>query len=88
MAAPGRPRQPVGMSYAITSRCVGVRDGACLNVCPVPCIHDAGDQFVIDPDECIDCGACATACPAQAIVEGHEAPGALAYARAALNLTP
>ncbi|WP_189073854.1 indolepyruvate ferredoxin oxidoreductase subunit alpha [Deinococcus sedimenti] len=76
------------MSDAITSRCAGVRDGACLDVCPMACIHDAGDQFVIHPDECIDCGACAVVCPAQAIVEGREAPGALAYARTALGLTP
>lgn len=86
MAAPGGVPHPEGMSYAITSRCAGVRDGACLDVCPMACIHDAGDQFVIHPDECIDCGACANACPAQAIVEGHEAPAALAYARAALHL--
>jgi ferredoxin len=63
--------QAEGMSYVITSGCVGVRDQACVQVCPVDCIHDAGTQFVIHPDECIDCGACVNSCPVNAIF--HEA---------------
>jgi len=44
-------------------------------VCPVDCIHprkDADhfavvDQLYIDPDTCIDCGACVPECPVSAI---------------------
>ncbi|MBZ9713420.1 indolepyruvate ferredoxin oxidoreductase subunit alpha [Deinococcus multiflagellatus] len=64
------------MSYVITSLCAGVRDGACVQVCPVACIHDAGEQFVIDPDECVHCGACAVACPVGAIFFASDLPEA------------
>jgi len=62
------------MTYLITSRCVGVKDGTCREVCPVDCIHDAGEQFVIDPDECIDCGACVSACHVGAIFHADDLP--------------
>ena len=37
------------MSYVIASRCVGTKDQSCVDVCPVDCIHDAGEQMMIDP---------------------------------------
>ena len=45
-----------------------VRDGACVDVCPVECIiggqpEDEWPWFYIDPDTCIDCGLCEEACP-------------------------
>lgn len=55
------------MPFVITQPCVGVKDGACVDVCPVDCIYDAGDQLVIHPGECIDCYACVPACPVDAI---------------------
>ncbi len=64
------------MSYVITSRCAGVKDQACREVCPCDCIFDAGDQFVINPDDCIDCGACVTACPVDAIFADVDLPEA------------
>ena|GEM_PF-952611 len=67
-------RHRVGMAYVITSRCVGVRDGACRDVCPVDCIHDAGEQFVIHPVDCIGCGACVNACPVGAISDEPDVP--------------
>ena len=53
-----------GMTYVITEPCIDVKDTACVDVCPVDCIHptknedDFGnvDMLFIDPDECIDCG--------------------------------
>ena len=48
------------MTYIITEPCIGVKDASCVDVCPVDCIHttDEDPMYYIDPDECIDCGAC------------------------------
>lgn len=57
------------MAYVICEPCVDVMDTACVDVCPVDCIHTKEDekQLYINPDECIDCGACEPACPVAAI---------------------
>ncbi|MBI4436878.1 MAG: 4Fe-4S binding protein [Candidatus Omnitrophica bacterium] len=61
------------MPYVITEKCLGERYGVCVAVCPVDCIHPGdykGQPFmIIDPDTCIDCGACLPECPIGAIVE-------------------
>ena len=61
------------MAYVITEKCLAERYGDCVEVCPVDCIHPStykGDVFmIIDPKECIDCGACIPACPIDAIVD-------------------
>jgi NAD-dependent dihydropyrimidine dehydrogenase PreA subunit len=45
-------------------------------VCPVDCIQSDDDatQYFIDPDECIDCGACVDTCPVQAIYAAEDVP--------------
>ncbi len=63
------------MAYVIAEPCINTKDTSCVNVCPVDCIHpkkDEGDfepvqQLYIDPDTCIDCGACVPECPVSAI---------------------
>ena len=58
------------MTYIIAEPCVDVMDQACVSVCPVDCIHfDEGTDrtLFIDPNECIDCGACEPECPVNAI---------------------
>ena len=62
------------MTHIITEPCIGVKDTSCVDVCPVDCIHDAGDQYLIDPDECIDCQQCVSACPVEAIFAEEEVP--------------
>ena len=62
------------MPYVISAPCVDSRDQSCVAVCPVDCIHDAGAMFVIDPQECIDCGACVPECPVEAIMRDDELP--------------
>jgi len=66
------------MAYVITSPCIDVQDQACVEVCPVDCIHfDEGEDrmLYINPDECIDCGACEPACPVSAIYAEDDVPG-------------
>ena len=65
------------MTFVITDPCLDVKDRSCVDVCPVDCIHDDGDddlKLYIDPDECIDCGACEPACPVTAIFIEDDVP--------------
>ncbi|MHB8507105.1 MAG: 4Fe-4S dicluster domain-containing protein [Candidatus Dormibacteria bacterium] len=65
------------MTYVITEPCIGTKDRSCVDVCPVDCIHDDGDDdrmLYINPEECIDCGACEPACPVTAIFVDYDIP--------------
>ena len=64
------------MTYVITQPCIGVKDKGCIDVCPMDCIHgtDNDPMLYIDPDDCIDCGACIPACPVNAIFPDNEVP--------------
>ena len=64
------------MTYTITQPCIGTKDASCVEVCPVDCIHTTDDDaiYYIDPDECIDCGACEPACPVTAIFAEDDVP--------------
>ena len=70
------------MAYIICEPCIGTKDTACVDVCPVDCIHPRKDEgdfataelLYIHPDECIDCGACVPACPVEAIFALDEVP--------------
>lgn len=62
------------MAYVITEACRGVKDRACVDVCPVDCIYEDADQLYIHPDECIDCGACEPECPVSAIYPEEDVP--------------
>ena len=72
------------MIFIIAEPCVGVCDTACVDVCPVDCIHpdegwkkgdDPKDKMLyIDPEECINCGVCEPECPWEAIFEDEQVP--------------
>jgi len=65
------------MTYVITDPCIDTLDKSCVEVCPVDCIHfDEGTdrKLYIDPDECIDCGACEPVCPVTAIFAEDDVP--------------
>ena len=62
------------MAHIITQPCIGTKDSACVEVCPVECIYEGDDQFYIHPEECIDCGACVPACPVSAIFPEEDVP--------------
>ena len=70
------------MAYTIAEPCIDVKDTACVDVCPVDCIHPKKDeadfadfrQLFNDPNECIDCGACEPVCPVEAIFENEALP--------------
>ena len=80
------------MSYVIAEPCIGEKNKACVEVCPVDCFYNhpsrelnakvgrepkkAGDHgmLIINPNECIHCGACETECPVEAIFEDESVP--------------
>ena len=66
------------MTYIIAEPCIDVLDKACVDVCPVDCIHPTNGegvkQLYIDPEECIDCGACEPECPVEAIFAEEDLP--------------
>ena len=62
------------MAYVIAEPCIGTKDASCVAVCPVDCIYEGDDQYYINPDECIDCGACEPECPVSAIFPSEELP--------------
>src|SRR5690606_22562842 len=62
------------MTFVVTSNCQHCRYTDCVVVCPVDCFHGDAEMLYIDPDECIDCGACVPECPVEAIFEETAVP--------------
>jgi ferredoxin--NADP+ reductase len=70
------------MAYVICEPCIGTKDTACVDVCPVDCIHPTKEEaafataemLYIDPETCIDCGLCVDECPVTAIFPEEDVP--------------
>jgi ferredoxin len=65
------------VTYVIAQPCVDVMELSCVSVCPVDCIHyeqGVDRMLYIDPNECIDCGACEPECSVEAIRTEEELP--------------
>jgi len=68
------------MAYVITDTCT--KDELCVEACPTDCIHpkkdeegfEAAPQLYVDPEGCIDCGACVPVCPTNSIFVLDEVP--------------
>jgi ferredoxin len=62
------------MAYVVTEACVKCKYTDCVGTCPVDCFKEGENMLVIDPVECIDCGACVPACPVNAIYLADDVP--------------
>ena len=62
------------MTYVIGEPCVDIMDRACVDECPVDCIYEGERSLYINPDECVDCGACEPVCPVEAIYYEDDLP--------------
>jgi NAD-dependent dihydropyrimidine dehydrogenase PreA subunit len=62
------------MTYVIAEPCIGVKDRACVDECPVDCIYEGEEQLFIHPEECVDCDACLPVCPVDAIFPADSVP--------------
>lgn len=75
------------MAFVIVGHCIN--DAACVDVCPVDCIHPSPDEpgfanadmLFVDPETCIDCNACAEACPVDAVMAERRLPPELEHYR-------
>ncbi|MFT5079691.1 MAG: ferredoxin [Bacteroidia bacterium] len=62
------------MTYVVAEPCIKCKHTDCVDVCPVECFYEGENFLVIDPDGCIDCGACVPECPVDAIFADDDLP--------------
>lgn len=62
------------MAHVVTNKCVKCKFTDCVEVCPVACFYELDNQVVIHPEDCIDCKACVTECPVEAIYADEDVP--------------
>jgi ferredoxin len=62
------------MPHIVTNKCVGCKFTDCVEVCPVACFYELDNQVVIHPEDCIDCAACVSECPVEAIYAESDLP--------------
>lgn len=62
------------MTYVIGRECIDVMDRSCVQECPVDCIYEGERSLYINPDECVDCGACKLICRVGAIHHETDLP--------------
>ncbi len=68
------------MAHVIIDTCE--KDMLCIDSCPSDAIHPLKDeegwevatQVYINPEECMDCGACIATCPTNSIYLAEEVP--------------
>ena len=63
------------MAYVVAEPCIKCKFTDCVAVCPVDAFREGENFLAIDPEECIDCGACVPECPVEAIFEEDDVPG-------------
>lgn len=62
------------MPYVVTEPCIQCKYTNCAAVCPVDAFREGPNFLVIEPNECIDCDACVSECPVEAIFPDDEVP--------------
>ncbi len=62
------------MAFVVAEPCIKCKYTDCAEVCPVSCFYEGPNMLVIQPDECIDCGACVPVCPVNAIYAEADLP--------------
>jgi len=67
------------MTYIVTEPCINCKYTNCASVCPVEAFREGPNFLVIDPDECIDCDACVSECPVDAIFADDEVPAEMEH---------
>ena len=66
------------MTFVVCEPCRDCKYTDCVAVCPCECFYQDEMMLYIDPEDCIDCGACVPECPVEAIFAEADVPGAWA----------
>jgi ferredoxin len=67
------------MTTVVTDNCLKCKFTECVSSCPVSAFRAGEEMLYIDPDVCIDCGACISKCPVKAIYEDLDLPDNLSH---------
>ena len=62
------------MTMVVTLPCIGCKDASCAKACPMECFHEGETMLFINPELCIECEACISECPSEAIFQQDEIP--------------
>ena len=62
------------MAYVVCEPCRDCKYTDCVVVCPMECFYQDERMLYIDPNDCIDCGACVPECPVEAIFYEGDVP--------------
>lgn len=62
------------MTYIVAEPCIKCKHTDCVDVCPVDCFYEGENFLVIHPEECIECDACVSECPVEAIFSEEDLP--------------
>ena len=62
------------MAYVVCEPCRDCKYTDCVVVCPCDCFYQDQTMLYIDPHDCIDCEACVTECPVEAIFHDTAVP--------------
>lgn len=62
------------MTYVVVETCQHCKHTDCVEVCPVDAFHEADTILYINPETCIDCDACVSECPEDAIYADYNIP--------------
>jgi ferredoxin len=64
------------MTHVVCEPCRDCKYTDCVTVCPCDCFYQDEQMLYIDPEACIDCGACVPECPVEAIFADTDVPRA------------
>ena len=76
------------MAYVVAEPCIKCNLTDCVAVCPVDAFREGENFLAIDPEECIDCGACVPECPVEAIFEEDDVPGKWSSTSSSTRISP
>jgi ferredoxin len=64
----------MNMTYVVCEPCQDCKYTDCVVVCPAECFYEDELMLYIDPNDCLDCDACAPECPVEAIFPDTNVP--------------